>query len=1181
MFDQLLDSTKKKLQGFASDLSGDIRGIGTDIQKSVQQRGQSLGNVLGQQDRSVLEQGFRIPIEGVLLGSDIAGSVIKGGVKALLNDETEQKLSKAIGQTFQTVAEQPVVQTTAKKAQELYNSLPKEVQGPTATIGLLALGVSDWATRGKTSELWENVAKELARETDEKVIKTILDTSTALDTKTIDLGTISRLTEPSKITKYLQDTVKKDLPSQILVPDQATARIELETLRNKLGDDIIEDAYTAIRQAPAKTKTIVEDLKTDYADILKVPEVPKSVIPDDPLLTEARKYKTADEFIQAQGKPLYHGSPNGIIDKIDATKLKPNGELGSGFYLSEDYKMASNYTGGSGKVNEINIGGLKILNTSKGGLYGFVENAIKSGSKEKYIQSLKDAGYDGIRVMDKGETVIFPESVSKIKTKSQLEEIFNKAQEKPAVKETPKQEVPTPKEEPRVPENFYAENRSTPSVKSVVSDKIKSTGENIASGAEYVFKPLSSLLEDIDPSLKDAIRKFEMNTGAKTNQRLREVKPFTQKVNKMKPEDRADFDLARKNGDTRKIDELIKQYNLGAEYKAYRQTLDSIYDEANKLGIDVGYIKEYAPRQIKDSQGLLTHLLAKDADGVINKAIQEKADKLGRPVESFTVDEKAAIANSLLRGYSTSNITLSKPSFAKVRSIDVIDKATDKFYRSSDEALDGYIRAMSDVIEARKFFGTELKLVNANKSKIQQADKSISKNKSLIEKWNNEIDNLESTGGSRADKMIETRKAYIQDAEAILKGLEETKKTLSTKTSELASDTNIEDNIGAYVIRGIAEGKIKPQDEKKISDALKSRFNYKGSSGLIEVYKNLEYASTMGNPLSTITQLGDFAFSMYKAGIGNTVKAALGKKVLKREDLGIDKVAQEFSSSTVSSKVVNAIFKATGLEDITRFSQETLINASLNRLKQKVKTADRETMDKVVRIYGDEAEQFIKDVEADKITENVRLWTYNDIADINPISLSEMPRGYLDHPNGRVMYMLKSYTIKLLDTYRRDVVKEMTQGDPAKGMKNLVSLVGLLAVGNATADEVKEVVKATFQGEEFEDTSLSDRTIESLLKAVGLNRYMGTTLQREGASGVIADQVLPPFSFTDAVTRDILKASKGEDFIPKSIERIPLIGREAYWWLSSQGEDSGMGIETPELPALPELPSLPPLPELP
>ena len=115
---------------------------------------------------------------------------------------------------------------------------------------------------------------------------------------------------------------------------------------------------------------------------------------------------------------LYHGSPDAkIINNIDPKQLKPNGELGSGFYLSENESVANNYaksTSNSG-VLKVNIKGLNIFNTSKSGLDGFVDNAIKYGSKEKYIQHLKDLGYDGINAMDKKETVIFPESVNKLK----------------------------------------------------------------------------------------------------------------------------------------------------------------------------------------------------------------------------------------------------------------------------------------------------------------------------------------------------------------------------------------------------------------------------------------------------------------------------------------------------------------------------------------------------------------------------------------------------------------------------------------------------------------------------------------------------------------------------------------------------------------------------------------------
>ena len=42
-----------------------------------------------------------------------------------------------------------------------------------------------------------------------------------------------------------------------------------------------------------------------------------------------------------------------------------------------------------------------------------------------------------------------------------------------------------------------------------------------------------------------------------------------------------------------------------------------------------------------------------------------------------------------------------------------------------------------------------------------------------------------------------------------------------------------------------------------------------------------------------------------------------------------------------------------------------------------------------------------------------------------PINSTEMPLKYLKHPNGRVFYMLKTFTIKQFDVMRRDGIHLM------------------------------------------------------------------------------------------------------------------------------------------------------------
>ena len=72
-----------------------------------------------------------------------------------------------------------------------------------------------------------------------------------------------------------------------------------------------------------------------------------TVDPLDTLKQEARKYKSADEFVKTQGKPLYHGT-NEVFDKFDYSVSRFKGENGDnlwgfGVYTSPNIKMAKQY----------------------------------------------------------------------------------------------------------------------------------------------------------------------------------------------------------------------------------------------------------------------------------------------------------------------------------------------------------------------------------------------------------------------------------------------------------------------------------------------------------------------------------------------------------------------------------------------------------------------------------------------------------------------------------------------------------------------------------------------------------------------------------------------------------------------------------------------------------------------
>ena len=65
---------------------------------------------------------------------------------------------------------------------------------------------------------------------------------------------------------------------------------------------------------------------------------------EDALVAEARKYKSADEFIKAKGKPIYHGT-DAIFDEFDISKAgtQKYSDWGKGIYFDPSKSGADYY----------------------------------------------------------------------------------------------------------------------------------------------------------------------------------------------------------------------------------------------------------------------------------------------------------------------------------------------------------------------------------------------------------------------------------------------------------------------------------------------------------------------------------------------------------------------------------------------------------------------------------------------------------------------------------------------------------------------------------------------------------------------------------------------------------------------------------------------------------------------
>lgn len=187
-------------------------------------------------------------------------------------------------------------------------------------------------------------------------------------------------------------------------------------------------------------KTNVQNTNTISKVSNKTPNKSTGVSAD--LIKEARKYKSADEFVEAQ-PTLYHGT-SGKFDELSSTydllqkgvPVEPSnvGAISKFVHLADDPKLARQYSslrqkniGGTGRIIEAVIPG-KILDLSDNIQWDFTR-VIRE--QDSLIKRLEDGGYSGVKFMDKDTAGRMIPSYAalpqKVKTKSQLKQIWEEA----------------------------------------------------------------------------------------------------------------------------------------------------------------------------------------------------------------------------------------------------------------------------------------------------------------------------------------------------------------------------------------------------------------------------------------------------------------------------------------------------------------------------------------------------------------------------------------------------------------------------------------------------------------------------------------------------------------------------------------------------------------------------------
>jgi proteasome lid subunit RPN8/RPN11 len=373
-------------------------------------------------------------------------------------------------------------------------------------------------------------------------------------------------------------------------------------------------------------------------------------------------------------------------------------------------------------------------------------------------------------------------------------------------------------------------------------------------------------------------------------------------------------------------------------------------------------------------------------------------------------------------------------------------------------------------------------------------------------------------------------------------------------------DNNV---VGEYVDTLLDQGVIKPNQQDELINLLRIRFAQGPMDPRIAKMRSGSYLLTMGQLSSAVTQIGDLAWSIYSGGLTQTGKA-LGKSVVRKsaitkKDIGIDKIAQEFTEVPGASKILDRVFTLSGLNYIDSLGKEALINSTIGRYqkqarKGKFSSSLQERLDEA--FSEKELPKVIEDLKSGNITDDIKYLAHYTLSDFQPVSLSEMPEYYLKAPNGRIMYMLKSYQVKQFNVIRDEAFKKMNQGKTAKekteGVRRLIYLASVLMLTGMTADKIKNFM----YGREQE---LDEMVTDNLLRLFGFNKYLVYVQKRYKNWAYTALKFMAPPVFLlnplfESAMQDLDKfyrtKKKGEKYkIPedvKTVKNLPLIGKFYY-----------------------------------
>ena len=386
----------------------------------------------------------------------------------------------------------------------------------------------------------------------------------------------------------------------------------------------------------------------------------------------------------------------------------------------------------------------------------------------------------------------------------------------------------------------------------------------------------------------------------------------------------------------------------------------------------------------------------------------------------------------------------------------------------------------------------------------------------------------------------------------------EKRKFLGTNISKDSTGrVNYDQSIGNFVEKEYTAGRINMEDQLELVSLLRSRFVGGDQSGnaVVSALRDLGYMGTIANPISAVVQLADLGATSALKGFRNTISTMFGEKKMSIIDLGVEEASAELAEQSVraTANTLRKLLGYTGFRTVDRLGKETYINAAFKRAVNLTKT--KKGMAKLRKEmgvqFGDETEDVISSLASGKVDYNTKWYAFNELADVQPITRSSNSEAYLNNPNWRILWMLKSFSLKQIDVVRRKVIGEYQKGNKADAIKQATLLAGYLTTANLATGTITDIML----GREVNVEDVPSKSLWALLGVYGMNKYTTDKYWSQGDwKGGIYQTIVPATPLIDMIIQGVQIPFEEEPAYRKLVTPVPGVGRLFSSWLLGGAE---------------------------